>query len=255
MDILLFQPNIQNIIAELPDKITWMNKLKTALDDEFRAGWDAQKNKEIKVALDHYKLAFKQGHKGAQFHLYCMYICGQDVPINFKKYKILAVTFNQDEFDFLLSCYMERSEHFEIQNNIGFLYSLQNNQIDAFKWIKRSADQGYGPALYNLGNFHYCGKCIEVDYTEALRLFHLSADRGIENAMSDIGDMYYSGTGVKEDYEQAYQWYLKSNNKPYSQNKIGSMYYSGHFFPKDYTLAFKQFLLAASKDINQLNII
>lgn len=249
MDILLLQPDIHQIITTLPDadKIIWTNKLKETLNKEFRIGWVAQKNGDIKGALKHYKTVARLGHKGSRFHLYCMYVCGQDVPVIFVKalkWKYPTFTFEQEEFDFLLSFYMEQSDQREIQNNIGCLFNEYNDFSSSFKWHKLSADQGYGPGLYNLGYWYYEKK---NDYQEAMRLYELSAHAGTDHAMCGIGNLYCEGLGVPQNYEKAYQWYYKAKYNPEVQNRLGLMYHTGKFVDQNHNLANEQFLLAASQ--------
>ena len=232
-----------NIIEELPleESTIWLKKLNQALNDEFWLGWTAQKASDFKTALVHYKHCAKGGHQGAQFHLYCVYSCGQGVSMNDRKYKHPVFTFDSDQRSLLLSCYIQCHDEASIQNNIGALYEYDNNYMEAFKWYKLSADQNYGPALYNLAKYYRNGHGIEVNKDQAMVLFRLSGEGGIDLGWASLGDMYFE----RDDYEKAFEFYNKVPNNSYAQCKLGSMYDRGYHGIPNYKMARHWFKLSA----------
>jgi TPR repeat protein len=235
MDSIFTQPNIRTILSQLPDQ-SWLDKYKQFLDENFRLGWSAQKNKDLESALKHYKRGAKQGHQASQFHLYCIYSCGQGVPINENKWKHPTFTLEADQYDILLSCYMEASDEAPIQNNLGALYEHQQNHSGALKWYKLSADQNYGPALYNLAKYYKD----KGDLDQARDFFRLSGEQNTDLGWASLGDLYF---GI--DYEKAYHYYSKVSNNSYAQCKIGLMYERGYFVTQNYNLAQHWYKLSA----------
>ena len=117
-----------------------------------------------------------------------------------------------------------------LQGDIAALYEV-GREFDEINWIRRSADQGYLPAICEMGDiyrgvYRNAGKfegtnlfevevrdnqLVQRDYTESLRWYHMAAEAG--DGLSDIwahwiesmldGDMFYAyllGTCISDDY-------------------------------------------------------
>lgn len=54
------------------------------------------------------------------------------------------------------------------------------------------------------------GEGVKQDYVEAMRWYKLAAEQGFYLAQYDIGEMYYSGKGVQQDFKVAYYWFYFS---------------------------------------------
>ena len=65
-------------------------------------------------------------------------------------------------------------------------------------------------ATYNLGCFHYEGRGVNQDYTEAVRYFRKAAEQGYHKAQYNLGVCYYYGKGVKPDMYEAKYWIRKA---------------------------------------------
>jgi TPR repeat protein len=238
MQSIFTQPNIGLIIDGVPDdcKQEWNSKFKQFLDHKFCLAWRLQRQGHLKRALKLYKDCAQQGHQGALFHLYCIFSCGQGVPINQHKWHRPSFTFEADQYLQLQSCYLELSNNAPIQNNLGALFEYQDNVVEALKWYTLSADQNYGPALYNLATYYKNSGQIE----RAKELFELTAEQNYDLGWACLGDLYWD-----TDPKRTYEYYRKVCNNSYAQFKIGLMYEQGHYLSQDYKVAKHWYKLSA----------
>ena len=76
----------------------------------------------------------------------------------------------------------------------------------AAKWYRKSADQGFAPAMNNLGELYLAGVLGRRDVEEAFR-WHLAAARaGNPIAAANVSLDYRMGRGVAVDEGQAREW-------------------------------------------------
>jgi PDZ domain/Sel1 repeat len=70
------------------------------------------------------------------------------------------------------------------QANFGEYESLLSppDYTNAFLWVKRSAEQGYAPAQYDLGTMYDSGVGVTVDRVEAYKWLKIGADGGSKDA-------------------------------------------------------------------------
>ena len=61
--------------------------------------------------------------------------------------------------------------------------AVTQNLVEAVKWYRLSAEQGYAEALYALGLAHYTGAGAPKDHIRALMWMELAASQGDENAL------------------------------------------------------------------------
>ena len=61
-------------------------------------------------------------------------------------------------------------------------------------------------AQYNLG-VTYTKEGVLQDYVEAIKWYKLSASQGFIKAQVNLGEMYENGQGEAQDYVNAYMWY------------------------------------------------
>lgn len=129
---------------------------------------------------------------------------------------------------------------------------LEENNKEAHKWLKLSADQGYPDAQNEIGYLYENGcKCHEEytypqDYTKALEWFMLAADQGDQLAQYNIGRFYSSGLGVKQNPELAYEWFKTSAENGYNcaQYGMGQMLYVGIGTDKNTSKALQWLLIS-----------
>ena len=72
------------------------------------------------------------------------------------------------------------------ENNIGDMYfhgeGVEKNYNEAFKWFRKSAEQGNAIGQYNLGRMYNNGEGVKQDKKEAIKWFRKSAEQGNEKA-------------------------------------------------------------------------
>jgi len=60
-----------------------------------------------------------------------------------------------------------------------------------------SAEQGFGPAQFNIGNMYSAGRGVGKDLFEASLWYRQAAEKGITEAQFNLGLAYETGRGVK----------------------------------------------------------
>ena len=71
-------------------------------------------------------------------------------------------------------------------------------EVEAAKWYRRAADQGYAPAQAGLGYLYAQGKGVVKDPVQALEWFRKSAAQGDPSGQANLGALY-GPTGVALD--------------------------------------------------------
>ena len=96
------------------------------------------------------------------------------------------------------------------QDFLGNVYNgglgVPRNYVEAVKWYRRSATQGFPDAQRNLGNSYRSGHGVAQDYVEAVRWYRKAAVQGSTEAQRNLGNMYAKGLGVPGDFVLAYKW-------------------------------------------------
>ena len=132
-------------------------------------------------------------------------------------------------------------------------YLSQGNGVDvdyeeAVKWYRKSAEQSYILAEWELANCYYYGDGVTRNYEEALKWYRRFYDHenGREAEMM-IGLCYLNGHGVKKDGKKGAEWLLKAakNGDDQAMFYIGECYLSGNGVAKDHKEAFKWLKKAA----------
>lgn len=93
------------------------------------------------------------------------------------------------------------------QLQVGNIYvTVFQNNVEAVKWYKMSAAQGYADGQSSLASMYESGTGVLQNYAEAARLFKLSASQGNTVAQMSLGMMYWEGNGVPHDLVRAHMW-------------------------------------------------
>src|SRR5256885_725545 len=85
-------------------------------------------------------------------------------------------------------------------NGIG----VENDEVKAFEWYKKSAEQGFSNAQCNLGVCYANGIGVKKDEVKAFEWYKKSAEQGFSNAQYNLGYCYQNGKGVEKDEVQAF---------------------------------------------------
>ena len=103
-----------------------------------------------------------------------------------------------------------KSGNAEAQFCLGYLFEngvgTAQNEKEAFKWYKKSAEQGFADAQNNLGNLYY-----KNNTKEAIKLYELAADQGCVQAHNNLGNCYLKGLGVIQNKTIAQNYYKEAN--------------------------------------------
>lgn len=104
--------------------------------------------------------------------------------------------------------------NFYAQSNIGLAYytgnGVEQDYIQAKKWLEKSAEQGVAGAQYNLGTMYSNGLGVRQDKNKAFEWYKKSAEQDYSDAQVNLGYMYEMGKGVRYDRSQAKEWYGKA---------------------------------------------
>ncbi len=148
----------------------------------------------------------------------------------------------------------QRTHNAKIQNYIGLFYDdteygkdVPVDLMEAVKWYKKAATQGYAKAQYNLGVMYRNGQGVEKDDEKAVEWYRKAADQGYADAQCKLGFMYSYGYGVEKDYEKALEWTRKAAEQGYAkaQYNLGLMYRNGEGVEKDDEKALEWYRKAA----------
>lgn len=99
-------------------------------------------------------------------------------------------------------------------NNLGVDIDLDK----ALDFLQKSAEQGYAPALTDLGLAYAKGlfKNLPQNYEKAKECLLKAAEQGYAWAQYNIANMYYNGLGVKKNKLKA-KWYRKAAKQNVTQ--------------------------------------
>ena len=90
----------------------------------------------------------------------------------------------------------------------------KQNYTEAFKYCKKSAEQGHEEAQFNLGVMYAKGQGVKQDYFKAFEWYQKAAEQGNADAQCFLGFMYYNGEGVRQNYTKAKEYFgLACDNK------------------------------------------
>lgn len=85
------------------------------------------------------------------------------------------------------------------------------DEAEAVKWIRRTARNEDGHALFTLGMMYEIGHDVPQDRPVAVLWFLKAAARGHVGAQYNLGAMYFLGYGVAQDYVEAHKWFSVAN--------------------------------------------
>lgn len=90
------------------------------------------------------------------------------------------------------------------------LFSLTKAQAGdgeaAYRWMRQAAEQGWRPAVYELGILLAGGTGTKVDRAGAADHFRRAAEQGDERAMYDYGRCLAEGFGMPANFTEAVRW-------------------------------------------------
>lgn len=134
------------------------------------------------------------------------------------------------------------------------LYGVEKDNDEAFKWLKKAAEQKNIEAQCELGLMYYHGNGIPQNAEKAIKLWLEAIDKANADSYDyfsgiylRLGYSYDDGDGVKKNSKEAVKWYKKSADlgELGAVAQLGIHYYEGDGVAKDEEKAKKYFTKAA----------
>ena len=132
---------------------------------------------------------------------------------------------------------------------------VQKSGADAFKWMRRAAEQGELVAMYSVGlayagndqSFRGLSTGVELDASQAEKWLRKAAAAGHLSAMTDLGRMYFEGELLARSLPQSIYWYQQAagKNNIFAMRKLGDIYERGIDSQPNAQEALKWYKLAA----------
>ena len=144
------------------------------------------------------------------------------------------------------------------QNSIGNGYEYGFwGEVDlkqAEYWYRKAAQQNYIKAIHNLGVVLF----LQKNYKDALPYFEKSANMNHADSINMLGIYYLEGVLFEKDYKKALEYFDKAldidENNASAQFNVGQAYYYGHGVQQNYQKAFAWYTKAAKQDYSLAQI-
>ena len=137
------------------------------------------------------------------------------------------------------------------QWSVGGVPGVANNFAEAMKWYRRSADQGYTPAMKAIGDINYQGLGRKRDVSEAEKWYRRAAERGDADAMVSLGQLLSAEDPMfgRRNESEAVRWYGKAAEQghPLGMTHLAMALQSGRGVAVDKAAALEWFRRAAEK--------
>lgn len=124
---------------------------------------------------------------------------------------------SKEQFDL----YMKAAElgNAEAQHEVGCCYASPNRGVatdyyEAFKWYKKSADQGYAEGIWKVGKAYKRGEGVQEDDKMAEKYYLSAAYKGYHYAYFSLGLLYQYDLKNKNE---AIYWYKKYVDYTYAE--------------------------------------
>jgi tetratricopeptide (TPR) repeat protein len=114
----------------------------------------------------------------------------------------------------------ETFAQFQLYKRYSTGEGVAKDKVEAIKWARKAAEQGYAPAQYLIGlTFSMSGtqylvqndnKSAEANYKEAMDWYLKAANQDYEDAKKNVGFLYSVGAGVSKNCEEAARWYREA---------------------------------------------
>jgi uncharacterized protein len=138
------------------------------------------------------------------------------------------------------------------QYNLGLMYArgdgVAENLLDAVKWYRLSAEQGFPEAQYALGVIYFSrNPSVPMDYDEAIKWYRQAAEQGHVRSQLNLGVVYLRGDVVPQDIPQALKWFglAAAQGDSDAQFNLGNMYLEGEGVPASMVNGYMWIWLAA----------
>lgn len=86
----------------------------------------------------------------------------------------------------------------------------RKDYVEAMRWYRQSAAQGYALGEANIGFLYAKGYGVPQDFKEAVHWYLMAVEKGQREAQHNLALKYWTGEGVAKDPKQARYWMQKS---------------------------------------------
>lgn len=136
-------------------------------------------------------------------------------------------------------------------NWLGKLYEngegLPQDDEKALFWVKKSAEAGYVPSIFLMGDYYLEGRVVQQDYQQAMAWYQKGAKLNDSGSLTSLGYMYETGLGTAPDLEKAISYYQQAVQleEPTAMSNLARLYELGQGLPKDLDKALELYRQAA----------
>ena len=208
----------------------------------FLQGYGVQPINEQK-AIAYFKKSYEAGYPVAGYDVAASLPDGspeQDEIRNHAKDNILELANEEDVFAQTNAAWGYREG-----------YGTAVDHVEAVKWVRKAAEQGFARAQYDLGLMYEFGTGVERSNEKAAEWYLKAAEQGYAEAQCNLGYMYANGTGVEQSYVKAAEWFLKAAEQgdADAQYHLGVMYRDGTGVERSDEKAAEWYLKAAEQGL------
>ena len=222
--------------------------------------------KDIEKAIELYKIALKNGNKGALFDLGMMYNVVSEEKDHRKaceyfkegyengnhrcsfEYAIMksrGIGTNKDD-ELAFKIFLEGAEKGDprFMGWVGHCYhhgiGVNPDEYRAKEWFERGCEKGDAYCTFRLAEFYFRGIAVELERDYGLELLRRSFKNGEKQAAYRLGTLYENNRYVKSIPDAIY-WYMTGAEKKDCEcmMKLASHYESGAFIAKSEEKAFR----------------
>ncbi|KAG0232418.1 hypothetical protein BGW42_008209 [Actinomortierella wolfii] len=162
-------------------------------------------------------------------------------------------SFPHDDMDPLMS----RAKHNDIEAQLKIAAKYERiDDVKAFYWYNRAAEQGHVEAQYIVGDRFYTGQGTTQNYAEAVTWFRKAAEQKHANAQYRLGCMLRDGQGVEQNYDDAAKWLLRATEQGHAEARqsVKKLYEKGYGLPRDLQKAvhwYREVAAGGGSDVQQ----
>ena len=85
---------------------------------------------------------------------------------------------------------MASNGNVRVQNALAWQYMRATNAVEAMRWWRIAAEQGYSAAALNLGEAYFQGWGGTTNHVEAVKWYTVAADMGCADAQYNLADCH-----------------------------------------------------------------
>jgi TPR repeat protein len=131
---------------------------------------------------------------------------------------------------------------------------VAKDAAEGLSWIQKAADNGHGPAIYEVAIRHIDGRDLPQDIDKGLQEMRAAATLGSSPAQFYLGNRYEKGDGVPLELDRARRYFrlCAAQGVALCQYRLGRLLYDAtDCRERDYVQAVALFQLAAAQGLKE----